>query len=203
MIRRLSGVVVLVVLACGVPARAQQPSADLVSRARTHFEAGRALYNLGNYTDAIREFSAGYHIVPKPQFLVNLGQCYRKLNDLPRARELYNKYLAEAPSDDPDREQVKQIVAELDGQIAAAHPIAPPPAPPAPPPSAAAPVAQDVALTTQAPPRKPWIKRNWWVIPVGAVVVGTALGVGLYYGLQPKQVDCSAASLGCIDTTPR
>jgi tetratricopeptide (TPR) repeat protein len=199
MVRTVYRVILLALLAWSGVAWAQQPGADAVARARTHFEAGRALYNLGNYTDAIREFSAGYHDVPKPQFLVNLGQCYRKLNDLPKAREMYKKFLAEATPDDPDREQVRQIVADLDAQIAAA----PPPPPPEPPPPTATPVQQAAAVTSEAPPRKPWIKRNWWVIPVGAVVVGAALGVGLYYGLQPKGVDCSAASLGCIDTMMR
>jgi tetratricopeptide (TPR) repeat protein len=197
MVRALVVTLMLALCVSGV-ARADNPppSADAVARARTHFEAGRALYNLGNYNDAIREFSAGYYMVPKPQFLVNLGQCYRKLNNLVKAREMYNKFLAEAPADDPDRDQAKQILTDLDAQIAAA----PPPPEPAP---TAQPAPQAAAVTSEAPPRKSWIKRNWWIIPVGAVVVGVGLGVGLGLGLQPKQVDCGAASLGCIDTMAR
>jgi hypothetical protein len=198
MVRALVVMVVLALCAGGV-ARADNPppGADAVARARTHFEAGRALYSLGNYNDAIREFSAGYYMVPKPQFLVNLGQCYRKLNDLAKAKEMYNKFLAEAPADDPDREQVKQILVDLDAQIAAAPPKPIEPAPTAQPAPTAA------AVTSEAPPRKSWIKRNWWIIPVGVIVVGAGLGVGLGLGLQPKQVDCGAASLGCIDTMAR
>jgi tetratricopeptide (TPR) repeat protein len=186
----------LVLVLCAGATRAQ--SGDDTARARTHFEAGRALYNLGNYTDAIREFSAGYQLAPRPQFLVNLGQAYRKLGDLKKAREMYKKFLDEAPQNDPDREQVGQIIAELDQQIAAAPP------PVTPTQTAAAPAHVEVAVQASAPPpQKPWIKRNWWIIPVGAVVVGAALGVGLYFGLQTHQVDCSQASLGCIDTTMR
>src|SRR4051794_39314445 len=91
----------MLLLSCGW-ARAQ--SDDALARARSHFEAGRALYNLQQYTDAIREFSAGYQLVNKPQFLVNLAQCYDRLasgtsdlagrrDALEHARDLYNKYL--------------------------------------------------------------------------------------------------------------
>ena len=166
-------------------------------RARTHFEAGRALYNLGNYTDAIREFSAGYQLVPRPQFLVNLGQAFRKLNDLERARDMYKKYLAEAPPNDPEREQVRQIVADLDMQIAALPPK-PLPVPvvvkEAPPPPAA------VIVASEPPKKKSFIQKHWWISPVAGVVVA-GVAVGAYFGTRPSgQVDCSAATLGCIDT---
>jgi tetratricopeptide (TPR) repeat protein len=170
-------------------ARAQ--SADDVARARTHFEAGRALYNLGNYTDAIREFSAGYQNAPKPQFLINLGQAYRKLNDLEHARDMYKKFLEETTPNDPDREQVRQIVVEIDQQLAAR------PAP-APPVVVAQPAPAQVAVSTEAPPKKPFIKRHWWIIPVAGVVLA-GVAVGIYFGTRPSQVDCSSATLGCID----
>jgi tetratricopeptide (TPR) repeat protein len=175
-------------------------SADTVARARTHFEAGRALYNLGNYTDAIREFSAGYQLAPRPQFLLNLGQAYRKLNDLQRARDMYKKYLDEAPPNDPDREQVRQIAQDLEQQIASQP--APVPVPPlvhheAQP----APVA--AAVVVEPPPKKSFIKKHWWIIPVSAVVLA-GVGVGIYFGVRPApQVDCSAATLGCIDAMGR
>src|SRR5579859_5412611 len=115
---------------CGV-AHAQND--DALARARTHFEAGRALYNLRNYTDAIREFSAGYQLVPKPQFLVNLGQCYDRIADgttdlggkrdaLEHARDMYNKFLQDAPPSDPLRAQVAPIVVELEKKLQALPP---------------------------------------------------------------------------------
>ena len=192
MLRAFHRVMLVLALLAGV-ARAQ--GADDVAKARQHFEAGRALYNLGNFRDAIREFSAGYQLAPRPQFLVNLGQAYRKLGELEKARDQYRKFLDEAPPNDPDREQVQQILGELEQQIAAQPPPAPAPAP-AP---TVTPVPSQAALTASAPPRRSWAKRNWWVFPVGAVVVGAALGVGLYFGLQPHQIGCGEASLGCID----
>ena len=103
---------VLAALACAAAAHAQ--SDDTVARARTHFEAGRALYQLGNYDEALREFAAGYQLAPRPQFLLNLGQCYRKLDDLQKARAMYQRYLHDAPSSDAERDQAQQILAEID-----------------------------------------------------------------------------------------
>lgn len=200
LVRGLAKAILVLALAFGSFARAD--NADAVARARTHFEAGRALYNLGNYTDAIREFSAGYQLAPRPQFLVNLGQAYRKLGKLEQAREMYRRFLKEAPPDDPDRAQVQQLLQILDGELARRAPPPPPPAPapvpvaaPTPSSSHAAPAA---ALTATAPPaRKSFLRRNWWIFPVGAVVV-TGLIVGIYFAARPSGVDCSSATLGCI-----
>ena len=192
----------LAVLACAAAAHAQ--SNDDISRARTHFEAGRALYQLGNYDEALREFAAGYELAPRPQFLLNLGQCYRKLDNLEQARAMYQRYLHDAPVSDPERPQAQQILAEIDRQIAdkqaaAAAAAAPPPT--APTGTMAAPASAPTAtatLTAAAPARKPWIKRNWWIIPVGAVVVGVAVGLGVYYGTRAPD-PCSGANLVCWD----
>jgi tetratricopeptide (TPR) repeat protein len=189
----------LAVAWCAGVARAQQPE-DPVARARTHFEAGRALYTLGNYEEARREFAAGYQLAPRPQFLLNLGQCYRKLDDLQHAREMYQRYLHDAPATDPERPQAEQILAEIDTQIAdrqAALRAAPPPASPPPAPAVSAPAAN--ALTATAPPpKKSWARRNWWVFPVAAVVVGVGVGLGVYYGTRAPD-PCSSANLSCWD----
>jgi hypothetical protein len=55
------------------------------------------------------------------------------------------------------------------------------------------------ALTATAPPKKKaWAARNWWVFPVAAVVVGVAVGVGVYYGTRAPDA-CSGATLTCWD----
>ncbi len=190
---------VVAVLACAVTAQAQQD--DSIARARTHFEAGRALYQLGNYNEALREFAAGYQLAPRPQFLLNLGQCYRKLDDLQKAREMYQRYLHDAPSSDPERPQAQQILAEIDRQIADREAAAAAAATAAPATTTQpAPVATTTpTLTATAPPpKKPWIKRNWWIIPVGAVVVGVGVGLGVYYGTRAPD-PCTGANLACWD----
>jgi len=193
---------VLAALACAAAAHAQ--AEDNVARARTHFEAGRALYQLGNYDEALREFAAGYQLAPRPQFLLNLGQCYRKLGDLQKARAMYQRYLHDAPSSDPERDQAQQILAEIDRQIAdkeaaaSAPPVTVAPAATASPPAATATPATATLTATAPPPRKSWIKRNWWIIPVGAVVVGVGVGLGVYYGTRAPD-PCSGANLTCWD----
>jgi tetratricopeptide (TPR) repeat protein len=192
---------IVALCACAMPARAQQ-SDDQMTRARTHFEAGRALYQLGNYNEALREFGAGYQLAPRPQFLLNLGQCYRKLDDLANARSMYQRYLHDAPASDPERTQAEQILVEIEKQIAdreaaqAPPPVAAPAAPHAQ--LAAQPGATTTLTATAPPPRKSWIKRNWWVIPVGAVVVGAAVGLGVYYGTRAPD-PCAGANLTCWD----
>jgi tetratricopeptide (TPR) repeat protein len=198
---------VLAMVACA--GRVQAQADDQLARARTHFEAGRALYQLGNYTEALREFAAGYQLAPRPQFLLNLGQCYRKLDDPGKAREMYQRYLHDAPASDPERLQAQQILGEIDKQLAE-HPSgsAPPPPSPstgAPPPPVVAPSSSTVGVPasltltqTPPPPRKSWIKRNWWIIPVGAVVVGVGVGLGVYYGTRAAN-PCSGANLTCWD----
>jgi tetratricopeptide (TPR) repeat protein len=180
-------------------ARAQ--SDEALQQARAHFEAGRALYRVGNYTDAVREFGAGYALAPqKPQFLLNLGQCYRKLDDLDKAREMYARYLKAAPASDPERAQAQQILSEIEQQIAA-RPAgeSPPPSAPSPPPRVREqpePVVALVPAATAQPPQRSFIRRNWWIIPVAAVVAGVAIGVGVYYGTRSNV--CDGATLGCF-----
>lgn len=187
-----------------LPAYAQ--SDDATSRARTHYEAGRALYNLGNYSDAAREFLAGYQLAPRREFLINLGQTYRKLEDLPRAHGMYTKYLEEAPADDARRDWVRKQLADVDKRIrdAGGDPNAPPAPAPSPEPSpipavAASPAAAAPAATTDAPPKKSFIRRHWWIIPVSAVVAA-GIGVGIYFAVRPPD-PCAGAQIDCIMAT--
>lgn len=215
-VKTVARLLITLAFVTGAAHAAWAQSGDAVARARTHFQAGRALYDLGNYTDAIREFSAGYQLVPKPQFLINLGQSYRKLGDLERARDMYKRFLADAPPDDPDRGQAKVVLADVERQIAMQPPkplpeSKSPPPPPAPgtttephtpaakPAPAPAPSSVATTTTTPAPEKKSFARRHWWIFPVGAVVLAGA-AVGIYFGVRPApQVGCGDASLGCID----
>jgi tetratricopeptide (TPR) repeat protein len=188
---------VVAALIASLPVRAAEPN-DAEARARKHYTAGKTLYELGNYTDAVRELLVGYALVPKPQFLLNIGQCYRKLGDLPKAREMYAKFLADAPRDVRERPQVEALVAELDKQIAAERAAAaatvPPPhlldLPPEPPKPPLAPAV------TAPPPTAKAKRRPYWAIPV-ALIGAAGLGVGLYFALRPT----CGASYGCVSAT--
>jgi tetratricopeptide (TPR) repeat protein len=185
-----------VLVALSLHGAAWADQSDEESRARTHYAAGKALYGLGNYSDALRELLVGYSLVPKPQFLLNIGQCYRRLDDPVKAREMYKKYLDEVPADDRERPQVDELIVELDRQIEERAQKARAEAPP-PPPQIQAPVpAPSVLVAAPAPIEKArWKRRAWmWAVPV-AVVAAAGLSVGLYFALRPA--GCSA-SFACI-----
>jgi tetratricopeptide (TPR) repeat protein len=153
------------------------PSPETVARARSHFDAGNGYYASGLYQDAIREFQAGYALVPRPSFLVNLGQAYRKLGNLDRAKESYVSYLRSLPAESPLRDQALRVLAELEVQLeergrTQETPRPPPPAPP--------------AIVKAAPPEPPapaplsgarWIGFGVAAAGVGLVVAGTVLEV--------------------------
>ncbi len=194
-----------VVLGWGASAAAQS-QAD-IARAKQHFEAGRALYNLGNFSDAVREFSAGYQLVPRPQFLLNLGQAYRKQNDLPHARDMFKKFLVDAPPHDPDRGQARVILDEIEDALLEQQPLPGAPQPidrPLADPYAGVPSAPALYGTPQPQPhRKSFMSRHWWIIPVSALVVVGA-SVGIYFAIKPADpVSCGQAELGCLAVTPR
>jgi tetratricopeptide (TPR) repeat protein len=177
---------VSMLLLWSLPAAAA-PLEDATERARAHYEAGRALFSLGNYQEALREFTSGYQLAPKPRFLVNLGQTYRKLGQLEDAREMYRRFLQQVPHDDPDRPAVLTLLDEVDRELRLRprQIVAPSPEP------------QTAAVVVVAPLKKPpFIRRHWWIIPT-VLVVAAGVGVGVYFGVRSTQPDCSSAGLGC------
>jgi len=162
---------------------------DKTVRARAHSEAGRALYSIGDYDAALREFVIGYQLVPKPQFLVNLGQTYRKLGQIDKAREMYGKYLTEAPEDDPHRASVLQILGELDHEAPVAQQVRITPPPTAP-----------IAVVAGPELRRFNRRHLGWILPTTALVLA-GVAVGVYFGVRPS--DGCQPGLACIDSTHR
>jgi tetratricopeptide (TPR) repeat protein len=156
-------------------ALAQVPSA--ADQARAHFQAGEALYRIGEYVEAVREFEIGYALSRNPRFLLDVAQAQRKLKRPEKAREAFRKFLEDAPADDPDRATARTLLAELDAELR--------PPPPAPATTAAPAIVSAPAVTAAPPPRK----RRAWIAAVvvgGAVVVGSVLAIGLVFGTSPQ-----------------
>jgi hypothetical protein len=59
------------------PAAADEPD-DPVALARRHFQRGRQFYEHGDYARSLREFSAGYEIAPRPEFLFRRFKLQRE-----------------------------------------------------------------------------------------------------------------------------
>ena len=141
--------------------------------AKLHFERGEKLYALTRFSEAIDEYQKAFDAAPLPDFLFNIGQCYRNLGDYDSAIFSYRKYLKLAQNP-PNREQVEQLIRELEASKARADTQRlglkrPPPEPPPPPPEQ----AQD----------RP-VYRRWWFW-TGIAVVGVAGGVGVYELTRP------------------
>jgi tetratricopeptide (TPR) repeat protein len=163
----ISRLLVLLVLCCTVAiaprtARADDPATRSAHR---HFDRGEKLFALGKFDEALDEYQKAFDAKPIPDFLFNIGQCYRNLADYDQAIFSYKKYLQLEP-DAPNKDAVDKLIEELedkkargDGEKLARKPKAAPPAPHTP------------------------IYGRWWFW-TGIAVVGIAGGVGIYEGTR-------------------
>lgn len=62
-------------------------------RAHGHWKTGSEHYAAGEWAAALDEFEAGYAVHPSPAFLVNIGQCLRKLDRLDEAALAFRRFL--------------------------------------------------------------------------------------------------------------
>jgi hypothetical protein len=198
MSRVFAALVSLLLLARGAAAE-EEPMA----RARAHFEAGRALYTLGNYQDALREFTSGNAIAPRPRFLLNIAHCQRRLGQLDKSRDSYRAFLDSPGIDASDRKEAQQYLDEVTHALAEKSAAPPETTPLAlePPPTTVAVTATAIPPATSArseSPRSHRLKHLAWILPVGAVVV-TGVVLGVYFGTRSGDLNCSAATLGCYD----
>jgi tetratricopeptide (TPR) repeat protein len=189
----------LVLLASFVAAAA--PAATDLERAKAHYEAGSGLYQLGRYDEAMHEFSAGYALSHRPQFALNIAQCYRMLGRYEEARDMIRRFLDEAPADAPERPSATRLLAETEAQIRAQGTATPPPVlepPPAatkPPP----PIAVTAPAATKPPPPPRRSHRAAYIAlgVTGAVlVVGAAVAIGLVVAFPTETVP--STSLGSV-----
>ncbi len=88
--------------------------ADARSEARGHFRKGMSAISNGRYEEGIAELQRAYEILPHPNVLYNIARAHAESGDLEGAVASYNKYLEGSPS---DREEVQQIVQNLEGRI--------------------------------------------------------------------------------------
>jgi outer membrane protein OmpA-like peptidoglycan-associated protein len=88
-------------VASGRPAgnrSASPPASSTLEQARRLYEEGDKAYNLADFDRAIDAFKRAYALAPKPEFLFNIGQAYRRKGDRTSAIEYYERFLGEAPN---------------------------------------------------------------------------------------------------------
>lgn len=157
----------LVLGAAPRPARADDAA---MRAARRHFERGEKLFALGKFDRALEEYQEAFDAKPIPDFLFNIGQCYRNLGDYDQAVFSFKKYLKLEP-DAPNKAAVDKLIAELEekqergeGERFVRH---------------------EQVTPTEEPHHtaaSPFYKRWWFWTGVG--VVAAAGGVGIYEGTK-------------------
>jgi tetratricopeptide (TPR) repeat protein len=81
--------------------------------AKRHFERGERLFALGKFDQALDEYQKAYDARAISDFLFNIGQCYRNLEQYDEAIFSFKKYLKDTP-DAPNRDAVDRLIAELE-----------------------------------------------------------------------------------------
>jgi tetratricopeptide (TPR) repeat protein len=102
----------LALLFAAITARVAIADDAALLAAKHHFERGEKLYALTRFSEALDEYQRAFDAQPIPDFLFNIGQCYRNVGDYDAAIFSYQKYLKLAPAA-PNREQVEQLISDL------------------------------------------------------------------------------------------
>jgi tetratricopeptide (TPR) repeat protein len=89
--------------------------------ARQHYQKATALFNLGEWTDAVAEYKEAYKALPQPVFLYNIAQSYRLGGDLPKAVFFYNSYAHNA-TDPVTKHEAELRARKLEAQLAKGAP---------------------------------------------------------------------------------
>jgi tetratricopeptide (TPR) repeat protein len=177
-------------LLCGVA------RADDLEDARRHARNGSSAFELGNFDEAIREYTAAYKLKSDPAILYNLAQAHRIANHPSEALHFYKMFLSRMP-EAPNRAEVTAKIEALVKLVEEQRQTQSMPSelpireePRAPP-----------EMTAPSPPpasraERPIYKRAWFWGVIGAVVaagVGIGLGVGL--GAQPHPPGASEGTV--------
>jgi tetratricopeptide (TPR) repeat protein len=130
--------------------------------ARRHFDSADKLFALGRFDEALEQYQKAFDAKPIPDFLFNIGQCYRNLNDYDNAIFSFRKFLTLDPETDR-RAAVEQLIDELEAKKAQAEVIA---------------SNRRAEEKMQRPASKPSITKQWWfwtgVVALAAAGGGTA-----------------------------
>ena len=115
-LRFLIALPLLALLLASFPANAQLRKSTPADADRL-YETGKAEYQAGKFSEAIRDFKAADVLKPSPALSFNIAACYERLTDLRSARAAYVEYLRRSPDAD-DRAKVEITIAAIDARLA-------------------------------------------------------------------------------------
>jgi hypothetical protein len=118
-----SFLILLLTTSLTAPTYAQDNSPSATEQSRRHFEASKALYNLGLYQEAIEELDSAYKLAPLSAFFYNLGLAHRRIGSLDKAKEYFTRFIEEQkrsgePSGENLLKDAEQQIIDLDTLIA-------------------------------------------------------------------------------------
>lgn len=131
-----------------------------LERAKKLFYQGRQLFDLRRFEQALEKYEAAFEAKAIPEFLFNIGQCHRNLDNFDEAIFSFRRFLQLEP-ETPRREQIEALIAELEkrkqqaAEDARRVPLVPP--------------DDRVAAGTSRPVWKKW----WFWTGMAAVAAGT------------------------------
>jgi tetratricopeptide (TPR) repeat protein len=193
----------LAVAASVNPAHAEgTPEAE--RKAKAHFAQATAFQEKGMYDHAVAEYQAAYALLPMPDFLFNIAQCYRQKGDPGSALRYYKLYL-EADPDGRGRAEARAYIVELTSVVsepssapAETQPARPPATQPDSAPASAPATAPATARVTSSPSPARMSRARRLAVIGSAGLGAVALGLGVYFGVDAAST-WSDADARCDD----
>ena len=188
-------------------ASAQEPEPDRDRVARARFQTAAQLYEQRLFREAAAEFERAYELSGRPQFLWNIAMSYQRAGDCVRALDAFERFLRDAPADDPKRREAEEHRRGCNEVVAAARagasvPVAPPlpGAPPVPP--GALPGRARARISAPGAAHEPPAERGFFeTVPLatwiaGGVAVAAAAGAATVWILNDARYADLEASCG-------
>jgi|SRR5579871_275848 len=161
-----------------------EPSPDELI-AKGHYKRGVALYDAGNFAEAVKEFEAARAAKPLSAFDYNIARARARLGDAAGAIAAYERYLAAEPRAF-DTDEIHARIALLRAKLT------PPPSPPPPRPA-------PIELTERRPFRRDRLKVSLAVGVVGCGLLVGALVAELISQSRLSQLQQRCAADGSCD----
>jgi tetratricopeptide (TPR) repeat protein len=143
-----------------------------VQRAREIFKRAEVHFSLGEFPQALKLYKEAFRTKQLPEFLFNIGQCYRHLGNCKEAMFYFRQFLLHQP-EAPERRQVKDLILECEAKVAAEE--------------VSEPTSRPARLPSVPPPP---VSRTWFWVGVG--VSGGLLTTSLVTGLVALDKSSSA-----------